>query len=228
MSRLQKTHEVLITASRRSCISVVETERVRGGGRNGDVREEEQGKKGNGESRWENLINAAGVSRCSPPTRAGRIDPLPPTCLPSTGRWGIPITVAALLAVDMDLTQRTHGRLLAALSFNNRYLSPSSSSPSISYVSRVCVCLFWPFHLPVFFFSFSLSFFHMLSPSSVAHFRRPYLIFSGFFCFRGFFSSLLPAWLSHPYSISPSSSSFHLSITASARLIRSKRFYKAQ
>lgn len=127
----------------------------------------------------------------------------------------------------MDLTQRTHGRLLAALCFNNRYPSPSSSSPSISSVSRVCVCLFWPFHL-VIFFSFSLSFFHMFSPSSVAHFRRPYLIFSGFFCFRGFFSSPLAAWLSHPYSISPSSSSFHLSITASAGPIRSKRFYKAQ
>lgn len=177
-----------------------------------------------GKARWENLINAAGVSWCSPPTRARRIDPLPPTCLPSTGQQGIPITVAALLAVDMDLTQQTHGRLLAALSFNNRYPSPSSSSPSISSVSRVCVCLFWPFHLGFFFFSFSLSFFHMLSPSSVAHFRRPYLIFRGFFCFRGFFSSPLAAWLSQPYSISPSSSSFHLSITASAGPIRSKRF----
>lgn len=108
-----------------------------------------------GRARWENLINAAGVSWRSPSTSARRIDPRLPTCLPSTGQQGIPITLAALLSVDTDLTQRTHGRLLAALSFNNRYPSPSSSSPSINSVV-FCVCLFWPFHLALFFFALSV------------------------------------------------------------------------
>lgn len=68
----------------------------------------------------------------------------------------------------MDLTQRTHGRLLAALSFNNRYPSPSSSSPSISSVRRdsalfVCSGLF----LLAFYFFFHpfLSFTSSLSLS---------------------------------------------------------------
>ena len=68
------------------------------------------------------------VSWCSPPTRVWRTDPWFPTCLPLTGQWGIPITGAALLAVDMDLTQQTHRRLLAALSFYNSRPSPLGSS----------------------------------------------------------------------------------------------------
>lgn len=66
----------------------------------------------------------------------------------------------------MDLTQLTHGRLLAALSLNSRYLSTSSSSLSISSVSRGCgfPCLCWSFLLLIF-----LSF-HMLPPSSITHF----------------------------------------------------------
>lgn len=82
-----------------------------------------------------------------------------------------------MLAVDMDLTQRTLGRLLAALSFNNRYPSPSSSSPSISSVSQVCeftVC-FGPSVFPSLFLCL-FPLFHMLSPSSETHLRLPYLI----------------------------------------------------
>lgn len=78
----------------------------------------------------------------------------------------------------MGLTQQTHGRLLPALSFDNRYPSPTSTSPSISSVSRVFVLfarLFLPllFFLPFFFFR-PLS----LPPSSVTHIRRTHLIFS--------------------------------------------------
>ena len=102
----------------------------------GRVREEKM-------ARWENLINTDTVTSCSPPTKAGRIDFRPPTRLLSTGQQGIPITVATLLAVDMDLTQQTHGTLLATLSFNNRYPSSSCLSPSINSVSSVCgfLCL---------------------------------------------------------------------------------------
>lgn len=59
----------------------------------------------------------------------------------------------------MDLTQQTHRRLLATLSFNNCYPSSSRSSPSISSVSSVCgfQCLsVWPS------FFFSQSFFLVL------------------------------------------------------------------
>lgn len=98
---------------------------------------EEGGKNEMGMARLENVINAACVSQCSPPERAREIDPQPPTCLPSTSQWGIPITVAALLAVDVDLTQQTHGGLLAALSSNNCYPSPPSPSTSIISVSQL-------------------------------------------------------------------------------------------
>lgn len=64
------------------------------GGRSGDVRwkkgretrgrddREEEKVEEKRRARWENLINAAAVSWCSPPARARRIDPRPPTCLP--------------------------------------------------------------------------------------------------------------------------------------------------
>lgn len=61
--------------------------------------------------------------------------------------------------MDTDLTQQTHRRLLATLSFNNCYPSSSRSSPSISSVSSVCgfQCLsVWPS------FFFSQSFFLLL------------------------------------------------------------------
>lgn len=138
-----------------------------------------KGKKKMEKAAWKNLISAGGVRRYSPPTRARRIDLWPPAWLPLTGQQGIPITVAALLTVDMDLTQQTHGRLLAALPFNNHYPSPSSSSPSISSVARVCgfplfVCsglslLSFIYFLPLFYPHISLS--------SPTHFRLPYLIF---------------------------------------------------
>lgn len=146
-----------------------------------------------------------------------------------TDQQGIPFTVAALLAVDMDLTQQTRGRLLAALPFNNRYPSPSSSSPSISSVVRVCgfplfVCSLLAFHLcSPFLFP------HIFFLSSLTHFRLPYLIFCRFSSFWTFFSSPLAAWAFIPYSISSfSASSFHLSITTSAGPIHRKRFYKAK
>ena len=43
---------------------------------------EEEGKGKKRKARWENLINSASVSWRSPPTRARRKDPGPPTCLP--------------------------------------------------------------------------------------------------------------------------------------------------
>lgn len=112
----------------------------------------------------------------------------------------------------MDLTQWTHGRLLAALSFNNRYPSPSGASPSIISVSWVCgfLCLFvclGPFHLTSSICLLSppltLSRTPSIFPQHIC--RHPYLIFSGFSCFGSFFSSPLPAEHSHPYLISSSS-----------------------
>lgn len=128
----------------------------------------------------------------------------------------------------MDLTQRTHGRLLAALSFNNRYLSPPSSSPSIRSVSQrfVLFCLFVLAFPTCFLFPFLPCFFHMLPPSSLNTFQIPYFLWL-FFCLRSFFSSPLAAWLSHHYSISSSAAlppfSFHLSITTSAGPIHSRK-----
>lgn len=120
----------------------------------------------------------------------------------------------------MDLTQRTHGRLLAALSFNNRYPSPSSSSPSISSVSQVCgltVCSGPSVFSPLF---------HMLSPSSETRLRPLYLIFLASEAL--FHLPLQPGFHTltecHPFSALPPPL---FSPTACTGPIHSRRFYKA-
>lgn len=60
----------------------VRCERGRETSRRDDREEEGKGEKKKRKARLENLINSATVSWRSPPTRAGRIDPGPPTCLP--------------------------------------------------------------------------------------------------------------------------------------------------
>lgn len=167
MSRWQETHEILIIAT--------QGERMIGGG---GVREEKM-------ARWENLINTDTVTSCSPPTKTGRIDFHPPTRFLSTGQWGIPITVATLLAVDMDLTQQTHGTLLATLSFNNRYPSSSCLSPSINSVSPVCgfpcLSLLPPFLFLPFILSHTLTILWSTFQTTIPDFQGVSLSYRSFF-----------------------------------------------
>lgn len=112
----------------------------------------------------------------------------------------------------MDLTQQTHGRLLAAFSFNNRYPSPPLLPPSIRSV--ISVCLFVSFFSQCVCFGLTFSFPSSSFPAFYTHthtsmfwnrFQTPRTwFFSSFSCFRSLFSSPLAAWLSHPHSI-PSS-----------------------
>lgn len=112
----------------------------------------------------------------------------------------------------MDLTQRAHGRLLAALSFNNRYPSPSSSSPSISSGSQLH-SLFWPVLLSLFFVSHAPSIFQIPFQTSVPDFS----------CVRSFPLPLQPGIHTLSQCLPPP-----LFISPSLHPIRSKRLYKAQ
>lgn len=80
-----ETRDVLIAASRRGRICLVERKERGGVGRNkrtGGGETRKRARQGGGAG-WEDLMNAAGVSWSSRPTRGGRrIDPRPPTCLP--------------------------------------------------------------------------------------------------------------------------------------------------
>lgn len=104
----------------------------------------------------------------------------------------------------MNLTQWTHGRLLAALSFNNHYPSPSSPSLSISCVSRVSVL---PCLLILAFLScprspcFSTHSLHLMYHISDI---RTWLSVA-FIASEASFHLFFAAWLSHPHSVSSSS-----------------------
>lgn len=146
----------------------------------------------------------------SSPTLVDRKGPWFPIFLPLSGQCGIPVTVSALLVVDIDLTPQTCGRLLAALPFNNLY-------PSLS-INSVC------FSHSLFPSVVSFSVFHMSSLSSATHFRPLHLISWSLYTPQGFFSSSQFSFSSLCFS---PSSSFHLFVTASPGTIHTKRFQKA-
>lgn len=124
------------------------------------------------EAAWKNLMNADSVSWWSPPTRVWRKD----SCFsPDSHRLVNRIVLLQLQPCWQWIWtwQQTRGTLLAALSFNNRY-----PSPSVSSVSWVCSCLFWPFFLlsvslsPFFFLSYALSISCNVFPTSAPGFQE--------------------------------------------------------
>lgn len=182
-------------------------------------------KKKQREAAWKNLINADNVSWWSPPTRVRRKD----SCFsPDSHRLVNRIVLLQLQPCWRWIWtwQQTRGTLLAALSFNNRY-----PSPSVSSVSWVCSCLFWPsfllyVYLSSFFFFLMLFLFpamcfqplHLGSRS----FSTPVTLLFIFPCNPPF----IP--LFNLFLFPSPSHSFHLSIATSAGTNCSKRFYKAE
>lgn len=140
----------------------------------------------------------------------------------------------------MDLTQQTHGRLLAAFSFNNRYPSPPLLPPSIRSV--ISVCLFVSFFSQCVCFGLTFSFPSSSFPAFYTHTHlhvleqisdTPNLIFQQLLLLQKplFISPRCLAFTPsfNPFLSCSPSSSFHLSITAPASPIRSGRLsVKAQ